>query len=1553
MSYRSAILKYAISAGFFLTSGLAVAEIPAVPTLFPINQECTPGQLLYREVGMGRITNIVYHNGHFYTNNVGGANTTAREFKFADINDPGSFEQVFTPNLQSMSDAQSHGHTKVGDYVAGYSRVGYPRKDVGDNEVSFNPPPGWISSQQQPRAAGSRSHRLYYPWSVPFNWLQYGPSSGTARLYRAEKLLAEWQPGIVGNSILLGNLLFIASDASMQGVSVFDISPVFDSPAQAPRLVNHLSDAVGGYLGAIWENYLLLVGGAKSNLLYVIDISDPGAMYVKKTFNLAGKQAFNTGGGVPYIQTQDNYVFTRGHKIDMELLEIVRQFDEVGTERPDESVAGPLNISQYNLPLGNLMVSGGNAVSGRDGIGIWCHQNAPDRRGPYVGYHIPRADQTNFPLGAPISLVIAEELESFTIVSGESIIVKPAGGQAIDGWTSFSHDGVLTFTPKQYLLPDTLYEVILPAEGIRDISGNGIDAYSFTFSTGNSVGGGSNAAPVIHEITSSVNPSVPGESVLVTANATDADFDDVEYRFDFGDGTPATSWSTSSSAIHTFNQAGNYTVKVQVKDIKPEGNSSSVSDTFVQTVASPLPVGSLPVSSSMLALDNLNRVVWAVNPDNDSVSRMDADAYTLLDEINLRTVTAIDKPLKPTSIAVDQRGQAWIVARDANVIVILDSQGNLQRVINTGYGSRPQAVLISQDGSQAFVSVTGRGENDAGNGQLLRYSTDSFAETGRLELGKHPRAMALSGNGNRLFVAAFLSDLNYGTIWEINSAQMSLTTEIKLQRDRGAAGLDAGTNDGPGVPNYIADLVISPDDQWLWYTAIKADTNRGLFFAQQTNLNLPFSPDSTVRSMLGRIDLGLNPPREPEFGNAVPLVSRVDVDNSDSPSSLAFSPLGNYVFVTLQGNDTLMAFNDLDIRQGGGEVNSMWRAATGSAPQASLMDASSKRLWIKNLMSRDLSVIDLNPFISNGSTPVDTATISTVQLERLAPDVLEGKKRFYFAGNDPAGVNNMSSEGYISCASCHIDGSHDGRIWDFTQRGEGFRNTTDLRGRRGTGHGNVHWSANFDEIQDFVLDIVNHFGGQGFLSAEEQLNESLGAPHSQLHLELDQLSAYVTSLDQDSIPQSPYRSSNGEMTAAAQAGEIVFNQNGCDNCHKPSNDFNDSELGTSPLLHDVGTIRTSSGQRLGSPLTGLDTPTLLGVWETQPYFHDGSAQTLEDVFSIAGGENIQAELASLSGGAIVQDANAIEMRQDSSAHGEFVVLPGNGTSMRLSAIDGGAGGLGAIELRVMERSRKHSAPLTVTVNGDTFSVQIDPSVARLEWRLVRIEGVTWLAGENNTVSIKHNGGANYIYVDEVIVSRSNDLNKALPHRQVMNLNTENANNLLAYLRQLDGSNSSENASAPDPAEKLLTNGDFEQGQVDWTNLGVNRTVLTGSSECRGASGNCLKIDGSNYRHVDHINFAVTALQAYDFSGHIKVAGLTSGNAKFLVRWFNGNTAISGYIGFGQQASNTTGFVRKNRTLTAPLNATMLQVQAIKVKTNVEAIAYFDDVMVTTQSGGRD
>ena len=79
-------------------------------------------------------------------------------------------------------------------------------------------------------------------------------------------------------------------------------------------------------------------------------------------------------------------------------------------------------------------------------------------------------------------------------------------------------------------------------------------------------------------------------------------------------------------------------------------------------------------------------------------------------------------------------------------------------------------------------------------------------------------------------------------------------------------------------------------------------------------------------------------------------------------------------------------------------------------------------------------------------------------------------------GFDP----RLARDRYMSCASCHNEGGEDGRVWDLTHLGEGLRNTIALNGRS-AGSLPLHWSGNFDEIQDFEGQIRTLAGGRGLL----------------------------------------------------------------------------------------------------------------------------------------------------------------------------------------------------------------------------------------------------------------------------------------------------------------------------------------------------------------------------------------------------------------------------------------------------------------------------------------
>ncbi|MFM8982904.1 MAG: PKD domain-containing protein, partial [Spartobacteria bacterium] len=972
----------------------------------------------------------------------------------------------------------------------------------------------------------------------------------------------------------------------------------------------------------------------------------------------------------------------------------------------------------------------------------------------------------------------------------------------MDCWISFSHDDIMTITPKQPLAQDTTYEVVIPQGGIKDAAGNGIDGYTFTFSTGGNLSGG-NRSPSISSFTASPAPVAPGVPVAFSVSASDPESSALEYRFSFGDEESSRAWSTNSTVSKVFPQAGRYSAKVQVRDA---ANNLAV-ETLTITVAQ-APAGPLPTKSSPVAVDVAGRKVWTVNPDNDSVTAVNADTGVVLFETDL--AASLGEPnVDPRSLAVASNGDVWVACVDADRIVVLNAaDGAVKRQIYTGYGSAPAAVAMSRDGSFALATTQFRAAGDAGNGQLIKYNAGSYAELGRLELGPTARAVAITGNGSRAIVSRFISPETHGVLWDVNVEAMTLRREIGLVNDPGGTDSQTMPFDGPsqgkGVPNHIADVVIAPDHSVAWFVAKKDQTMRGRWFSQNktynaspsatltTAVNTDLSPEHTVRAMMGAIDLNapLSPETDPEktvvigeiFNQPRRWSFRTDIDNSESPVALEMSPLGDWLFVALQGKNDVAVFDTMMFQTSPSRTLSL-RIPAGSAPQGVALDPQTGSLWIQNLLTRDLTRAPMASFFGFGKRQA-ASSIPTAATEKLAERVLEGKKVFYEASD------RMSMDTYISCATCHVDGGHDGRVFDFTQRGEGLRNTIDLRGKSGMAHGNLHWTANFDEAQDFAIDIRQHFGGFGFLPEGEIENEALVESNSNRSQEMDDLAAYMASLGTATVPKSPHRTNNGTMTQSAIAGQAVFQREQCATCHA---DPLYTDSGNASNLHNVGTLRASSGSRLGAALTGIDTPSLLGLWAGAPFLHDGSAESLGDVFRVAGGSVIQAESGTLSGGAVVADVNTTALRGYSSVD-RMVDFMANGSAATFANVDGGLGGTGALEFRLLPGQERDywivPTRMVVLVNGVRHEVELPLLRLAKDWRRLRVEGVSLHAGATNTIVIRRedsetSGGRRFV-VDSIMVSRPSDLAQASAHRRVLALPESERTQLLAYLNQIDG-----------------------------------------------------------------------------------------------------------------------------------------------------------------------
>lgn len=111
----------------------------------------------------------------------------------------------------------------------------------------------------------------------------------------------------------------------------------------------------------------------------------------------------------------------------------------------------------------------------------------------------------------------------------------------------------------------------------------------------------------------------------------------------------------------------------------------------------------------------------------------------------------------------------------------------------------------------------------------------------------------------------------------------------------------------------------------------------------------------------------------------------------------------------------------------------------------------------------------------------------------------------------------------------------------------------------------------------------------------------------------------------------PFRADDGALVPDAIAGAALFDALGCASCHAGTRMTDSAFLGPGdPLLHDVGTITAASGQRLGAPLTGLDTPTLVELWNGPPYLHSGAAATVRDVLTTHNAEDLHGVTSGLT-----------------------------------------------------------------------------------------------------------------------------------------------------------------------------------------------------------------------------------------------------------------------------------------------------------------------------------
>ncbi len=641
-------------------------------------------------------------------------------------------------------------------------------------------------------------------------------------------------------------------------------------------------------------------------------------------------------------------------------------------------------------------------------------------------------------------------------------------------------------------------------------------------------------------------------------------------REDYGNG------SIKQYEVHVSSDNTNW-IQVAAGEFEGPGADTTL---FAEPPPAPVvPLPAQPANSSTIAVEKHTDGdrIWNVNPDNQSVSVSSAEG-TLITEIPVG--------VRPWSIAVaPQDDQVYVTNKGSASISIIDSVSlSVSETVPLPVGSQPHGLVFNSDGSEYFVVL----ESIA---QLQKRSSETQAMIASLQLDGRPRHVSMTYDDSRLLISNFITptvpgestaspdmDLASAQVFLVNPTDMTLSKTISLANDERSLS----ESSGPGLPNYLHTPVISFDNAVAYVPSKKDNINSGTL---RGTPGMTF--ESAVRANLSRIDLDT----EAEHTGV-----RVDFDNASVATGAALTGDGRYLLTALETSRELSVYDTVNEFE-------LMRLDTGRAPQGVALSSQGDIAYVHNFLDRSISRFDLTRMIETELPATDELTpVSVVGNETLSGQILTGKQFFYDAADD-----RLARDNYMSCASCHNDAEDDGRVWDFTQFGEGLRNTISLRGRAGMAHGLLHWSGNFDELQDFEGQIRVFAGGTGLMNDSDFNNgtrsQPLGDTKAGINADLDALAAYLSSLaDSDENPVLAARPSD-----SAIAGQAIFDNQNCAACHRY------------PLLtdsieqrrHDIGTISSSSGSRLGQTLDGLDAPTLLGLNRSAPYLHDGSAPTIE------------------------------------------------------------------------------------------------------------------------------------------------------------------------------------------------------------------------------------------------------------------------------------------------------------------------------------------------------
>jgi DNA-binding beta-propeller fold protein YncE len=279
-------------------------------------------------------------------------------------------------------------------------------------------------------------------------------------------------------------------------------------------------------------------------------------------------------------------------------------------------------------------------------------------------------------------------------------------------------------------------------------------------------------------------------------------------------------------------------------------------------------------------------------------------------------------------------------------------------------------------------------------------------------------------------------------------------------------------------------------------------------------------------------------------------------DGTADPAGVAMTGDGRVV-VTLGGVG--------EVAVGVEEDFSLRRAKVGRRPTDVIVGPDDRHVIVANTFDDSISFVDTLEV-------EETARVSLGPMRKLTMTE-KGELLFYDA--------SLSHDQWMSCHSCHPDGHTNGlRNDNFSDKSFGApKRVLSLLGNRNTAP--FAWSGKTAALDDQIRSSI-------MTTMQSDREPTL--------VEVEAIRNFLWSFTPPP-PVDEMRGNRDEQLVAE--GKLVFTRNGCADCHVPPRY-------TSPESYDVGLVDEQGNSE-------FNPPSLRGVSQRSPYFHDNRAKTLDEV----------------------------------------------------------------------------------------------------------------------------------------------------------------------------------------------------------------------------------------------------------------------------------------------------------------------------------------------------